>query len=82
MKHLHSTISIQIIQEMEEHVKYNRVNQQKSDCEILRKKCFYPDGNTARHTTSALGVFLLVHVHTETWSSPRVFIKLYNQVYK
>ena len=41
MKHLHSTISIQIIQEMEEHVKYNRINQQKSDCEILWKKCFY-----------------------------------------
>ena len=41
MKHLHSTISIQIIQEMEEHVKYNIINQQKSDCEILWKKCFY-----------------------------------------
>ena len=40
MKHLHSAISIQIIQEMEEHVKYNRVNQQKSDCEILQKKMF------------------------------------------
>ena len=40
MKHLHSAISIQIIQEMEEHVNYNRVNQQKSDCEILQKKMF------------------------------------------